>query len=230
MSLSNAIIQPTEKERRPLLSDQIRSVLADVIGSGELEPGTILEEQQIADKYGVSRTPVREALRQLQASGLVELNGRRMLVARITPTRTMEMFEVMAEIEAVCVRLATYRMTLMERGELTRIHESSLRAVERGDVDTYDTLNGEFHMTLYKAAHNSFLQEVALSARARLVALRRVQLRQKGRMFRSRSEHDGVMQAIAEGDAETASRRMRAHMLSAAAAFDAYITKRENAE
>ena len=221
MSLSNAIIQQTENERRPLLSDQIRSVLADVIGSGELEPGTVLEEQQIADKYGVSRTPVREALRQLQASGLVELNGRKMLVARITPTRTMEMFEVMAEIEAVCVRLATYRMTLMERGELTRIHESSLRAVERGDVDTYDTLNGEFHMALYKAA---------LSARARLVALRRVQLRQKGRMFRSRSEHDGVMQAIAEGDAETASRRMRAHMLSAAAAFDAYITKRENAE
>ncbi len=215
---------------RALLRDDVYGRLRDAIVDGTFAPGEQLKDGELAAWLGVSRTPVREALRQLQASGLVELNGRKMLVARITPTRTMEMFEVMAEIEAVCVRLATYRMTLKERGELTRIHESSLRAVERGDVDTYDTLNGEFHMALYKAAHNSFLQEVALSARARLVALRRVQLRQKGRMLRSRSEHDGVMQAIAEGDAETASRRMRAHMLSAAAAFDAYITKRENAE
>ena len=99
-------------ERRPTLSDQIRSALADAVSSGKLRAGTVLEEQQIADQFGVSRTPVREAIRQLQASGLVEAIGRRMVVARLTPTRIMEMFEAMAEIEAVCVRLATYRLTV----------------------------------------------------------------------------------------------------------------------
>src|ERR1700745_2354816 len=89
-----------------LLSDRIRNALTDDIASGVLAAGSALEEQQLADRFGASRTPVREALRQLVVSGLVEVRGRRgVVVARMTPERIMDMFETMAEIEALCVRL-----------------------------------------------------------------------------------------------------------------------------
>jgi len=214
-------------ERRPTLSDQVRSALADAVSSGELRAGTVLEEQQIADQYGVSRTPVREAIRQLQASGLVEAIGRRMVVARLTPTRIMEMFEAMAEIEAVCVRLATYRLTVLERSELIRLHEQTEALVEIDDVNQYDELNTAFHEALYYGTHNSFLIEQALSVRARLAAMRRMQLRKKGRLALSRGEHQDVIRAINEGDGETAARRMRAHMLNAASALASSLRDQE---
>ena len=86
-------------EDRAPLSDRIRNALADQIASGELAAGAALDEQQLADRFGVSRTPIREALRQLAANELVEIRPRRgVVVARMTPERIMEMFETMAEV------------------------------------------------------------------------------------------------------------------------------------
>lgn len=207
-----------------LLSDRIRNVLTDEIASGALAAGSALEEQQLADRFGASRTPVREALRQLAASGLVEVRARRgVVVARLTPERIMDMFEASAEIEAMCARLATYRMTPLERSELMQLHEASKAMVEAGDVDAYDAFNHEFHERIYRATHNAFLAEHVLNLRTRLSAFRRTQLRQGDRVRHSREEHEAVMQAIAEGDGETAARRMRAHMLNAATALSRYI-------
>jgi len=210
-----------------LLSDRIRNALTDEIASGALVAGSALEEQQLADRFGASRTPVREALRQLVVGGLVEVRGRRgLVVARMTPERIMDMFETSAEVEAMCVRLATYRMTPLERSDLIELHDSSLSMVEARDVDAYDAFNRQFHEGIYRATHNSFLAEQAQDVRSRLSAFRRTQLRQGDRIRRSRDEHDSIMQAIAEGDGETASRRMRAHMLNAAAALRRYIDDR----
>ncbi|HSX54065.1 MAG TPA: GntR family transcriptional regulator [Sphingomonas sp.] len=215
--------EAVEDDRRTLLSDRVRNALADAITAGELKPGSPLDEQSLADRHGVSRTPVREALLQLQASGLAETIGRRMVVAQVTTQRVMEMFEAMAEIEAVCVRLATYRMTPLERSNLLQIHDATEAAAANGRFDAYDQLNRDFHETLYRATHNGVLAEQALALRGRLAAFRRVQLRQHGRLDRSRAEHDDLIRAINEGDGETAARRMRAHMLTAARALDAYL-------
>jgi DNA-binding GntR family transcriptional regulator len=210
-----------------LLSDRIRNALTDEIASGALIAGSALEEQQLADRFGASRTPVREALRQLVVSGLVEVRGRRgLVVARMTPERIMDMFETSAEVEAMCVRLATYRMTPLERSDLIELHDSSLAMVEARDVDAYDAFNRQFHEGIYRATHNSFLAEQAQDVRSRLSAFRRTQLRQGDRIRRSREEHEAIMQAIAEGDGDTAARRMRAHMLNAAAALRRYIDDR----
>jgi DNA-binding GntR family transcriptional regulator len=210
-----------------LLSDRIRNALTDEIASGALAAGLALEEQQLADRFGASRTPVREALRQLAVSGLVEVRGRRgVVVARMTPERIMDMFETSAEVEAMCVRIATYRMTPLERSHLIELHEASLKMVEANDIDAYDAFNREFHECIYRATHNSFLAEQAQDVRSRLSAFRRTQLRQGERIHRSREEHEAVMQAIAEGDGDTAARRMRAHMLNAAAALQRYIADR----
>jgi DNA-binding GntR family transcriptional regulator len=213
-----------------LLSDRIRNALTDAISSGELAPGTLLDEQQLADRYGASRTPVREALRQLATSGMVEIRARRGVIVRhVTADEVMDMFETMAELEATCVRLATYRITPLERSRLLRIHEASEAAVESNDVDAYDALNREFHEAIYRAAHNDFLAEQAIGVRTRLNAFRRMQLRQERRLAKSRMEHDAVMRAIAEGNGDEAARRMRAHMLNAASALDSYIAHQDAA-
>jgi DNA-binding GntR family transcriptional regulator len=219
-----------DTEDTGLLSDRIRNALTDAISSGELAPGTTLDEQQLADRYGASRTPVREALRQLATSGMVEVRPRRGVIVRhVTADEVMDMFETMAELEAVCVRLATYRITPLERSRLLRIHEASQAAVEEDDVDAYDALNRDFHEAIYRAAHNGFLADQAIAVRTRLNAFRRMQLRQARRLASSRAEHDAVMQAIAEGNGEEAGRRMRAHMLNAASALDSYIAHQDRA-
>jgi DNA-binding GntR family transcriptional regulator len=219
-----------DTEDTGLLSDRIRNALTDAISSGELAPGTTLDEQQLADRYGASRTPVREALRQLATSGMVEVRPRRGVIVRhVTADEVMDMFETMAELEAVCVRLATYRITPLERSRLLRIHEASQAAVEQDDVDAYDALNRDFHEAIYRAAHNDFLADQAIAVRTRLNAFRRMQLRQARRLASSRAEHDAVMQAIAEGNGEEAGRRMRAHMLNAASALDSYIAHQDRA-
>ncbi|MDE1994127.1 MAG: GntR family transcriptional regulator [Rhizobiaceae bacterium] len=217
-------LEDEDEGDRGLLSDRIRNALTDEITGGALPAGAALDEQQLADRFGASRTPVREALRQLAVSGLVEMRARRgVVVARITPERIMEMFETVAEIEAMCVRLATYRMTPLERSHLIELHEASEALVSRGDFDAYDAFNRDFHDAIYHATHNGFLAEQAIAVRTRLNGFRRTQLRQSERLRRSRDEHEAIMQAIAEGDGEMASRRMRAHMLNAATALRRFI-------
>ncbi|UIY23229.1 GntR family transcriptional regulator [Rhizobium leguminosarum] len=223
--MENGFETEDDGDDRGLLSDRIRNALTDEIAAGRLAAGAALDEQQLADRFGASRTPVREALRQLAAGGLVELRARRGgVVARMTPERIMEMFETVAEIEAVCVRLATYRMTPLERSRLIELHELSEPIVEAGNFDACDdSFNRQFHETIYRATHNGFLAEQAIAIRNRLNAFRRTQLRQGERLSRSRDEHEAIMQAIAEGDGEMASRRMRAHMLNAATSLSRFI-------
>lgn len=211
-------------ERRSLLSDRIRDALTDEIAAGTLEAGTALDEQNLADRFSASRTPVREALRQLAFGGLVELRPRRgVVVTRMTPERIMDMFEATAEVEAMCARLATYRMTPIERSGLMDLHQGSGAMVEAGDYDAYDAFNREFHLQLYAATHNAIMAEQAAALRTRLSGFRRTQLRHGDRLRLSRAEHGEILSAMAEGDGEGAARRIRAHMLNAAGALNSYI-------
>jgi DNA-binding GntR family transcriptional regulator len=210
---------------RLLLSEQIRLALADEITSGTLKPGESLDEQQIATRFSASRTPVREALRELSVAGLVEVRPRRgAVVSRVTSERVMDMFEMTAEMEAMCVRLATYRMTPLERCHLQQMHEGSAEMVARGDFAAYDAFNWAFHQAIYRATHNEYMADQAVELRTRMAAFRRAQLRYAGRLERSRNEHEAIMIAIARGDGEEAARQMRAHLLNASSALEQYLT------
>lgn len=212
----------------PLLSERIRIALADEITAGALQSGQALDEQHIGDRFGASRTPVREAIRQLAAAGLVEMRPRRgAIVADFSAERIVEMFEMTAEIEAMCVRLAAWRMTPLERSRLARLHDESEAMVMRDDIDAYDRLNWEFHRTIYQGTHNSFIAEQALALRDRMAAFRRAQLRERGRPARSRGEHGAVLEAIMRGDGEEAARCMRAHMFNASVALERFSARRE---
>jgi DNA-binding GntR family transcriptional regulator len=213
-------------EEKGLLSDHIRLALADEIATGRLKPGTALDEQQIATRFGASRTPVREALRQLAVTGLVEIRPRRgVTVAMMTAERIMDMFETTAEMEAMCVRLATYRITPAERSHLQILHEASTAMVKAGDIDQYDDFNRRFHEAIYQSTHNQFMAEQAIGIRARLAAFRRTQLRHGNRIVQSHAEHGAILHAMARGDGEEAARCMRAHMLNASTALTGYIAE-----
>ncbi len=211
-----------------LLSERIRIALADEITEGALPPGSTLDEQQIADRFGASRTPVREAIRQLAAVGLAEMRPRRgAIVAGFTAERIVDMFEMNAEFEAMCVRLATYRMNPIERSRLAQLHDDSEAMVEAGDIDAYDALNHAFHQAIYDGTHNGFIAEQAGQLRERMAAFRRAQLRENGRPERSRHEHGDVLDAIMRGDGDEAARRMRAHMFNASIALERFTSGRK---
>jgi DNA-binding GntR family transcriptional regulator len=195
------------------ISDQLREKIEEQIATGALPPGSSLDEATLVEQHGVSRTPVREALIQLAAEGLIEIRPRRgAVVSTIGPTRLSEMFEVMAELEAMCARLAARRMTESERKALLAAHEACESAKLQEDPDAYFYCNELFHSAIYAGSHNSFLIDQAQQLQRRLRPYRRLQLRVRNRMGVSFTEHQSVVQAIIEGNTDAAALALRNHV------------------
>jgi DNA-binding GntR family transcriptional regulator len=150
--------------------EQMVRAIADMIVTGELLPGERLDELSLAARFEVSRTPVREALRELGAMNLVGREpNRSAVVMNVTQARLHSMFEAMAELEGICARLSASRMTVDERRGLDIEHRSSIQLVHSGSPEDYSAYNTEFHNRLYRGAHNDHLLELATQTRARLV-------------------------------------------------------------
>jgi DNA-binding GntR family transcriptional regulator len=184
-----------------------------MIAVGKLAPGQHLDETELANQFGVSRTPIRETLIQLASMGLVVIRPRRGVVAELGPQQLVEMFEVMSELEATCARLAARRMTPAEQQALLSAHGACKEARDAGDTDHYYALNEDFHQAIYAGSHNHFLIEQARSLYRRLRPYRRLQLRVRDRVSASYSEHDAVVEAIINGDGERAAHLMREHVM-----------------
>jgi DNA-binding GntR family transcriptional regulator len=191
------------------LSNQIE----DLVLSGELPPGSKLDEQALAQRFEVSRTPVREALRQLASGGLVELKPNRgAFVCELSPDQHEELFVAMSELEATCARLAAMSMTPTERRDLQRLHESMGELAMRGLADEFFAANNRLHSMIYRGSHNRFLEDAAAALRRRLDAHRRPQFREADRTDRSQGEHDAVVKAIVSGDPQRAHSAMLHHL------------------
>src|SRR5579863_9273271 len=194
-------------------AEELRLQLADEIVRGALPPGSALDETDIARRFNVSRTPVREALRQLAASGLVEARAHRgAVVAQPSIERLSGMFEAMAELEALCAGLAAERMTPAERHQLEAIHEELRVLSHAGDPDRFHQVNERFHSAIYAGSQNGHIAEITLATRKRVQPFRRAQFRNLGRLAQSHAEHDRVVQAILRGDRNGAANAMRAHI------------------
>ena len=195
-------------------SDQLREAIEEKIAIGEYAPGKRLDEAVLLAEFGVSRTPLREALIQLASLGLIELRPRRgAVVAEVSPKQLIEMFEVMGELEAMCSRLAARRITEAEQKELLAAHQACKAAAESDGPDAYYYANERFHFAIYSAAHNSFLAAQARQLHRKLRVYRRLQLRVRNRMASSFVEHEGVVAAILAGDGDVAAERIRQHVL-----------------
>jgi DNA-binding GntR family transcriptional regulator len=208
---------------RRTLAEELRLQLADEIVRGALSPGAALDEMELARRFHVSRTPVREAIRQLAASGLIEARAHRgAVVARPSEERLAGMFEAMGELEALCAGLAAERMIGGERRALEAAHEQMRALIHVGDPQRFHEINEAFHSAIYAGAHNSYLAEITVATRARVQPFRRAQFRTLGRLAKSHVEHDRVVVAILRGDRERAEAAMRAHIFTVREAYEAY--------
>ena len=197
----------------PKRGTDLAQILEAEIAAGLIAPGSRMEEAALAERFGVSRTPVREALRFLGASGLVELRPHKgAIVADLGIEQLLEMFETMAELESICGRLAARRMSGEERLSLSEQHRRCEDARATGDADHYYEANAEFHEIIYSGTHNRFLVEEVRRLSRRLAPYRRLQLRSAGRMGDSLAEHEAITEAIIAGDGESAADRLRAHV------------------
>ena len=194
-------------------AEELRLQLADEIVRGVLPPGTSLDETDLAQRFNVSRTPVREALRQLTASGLVDSRAHRgAVVAQPSIDRLTGMFEAMAELEALCAGLAAERMSAVERHALEAIHEELRVLSYAGNPDRFHEVNERFHNAIYAGSQNGYIAEMTLATRVRVQPFRRAQFRNLGRLAKSHAEHDRVVVAIMRGDRVGAAAAMRAHI------------------
>ncbi|TKT76730.1 GntR family transcriptional regulator [Aquamicrobium sp. LC103] len=202
----------------------VRDAIEQDIVTGHHVPGDRLDEVKLATRYGVSRTPVREAINQLSAMGLVEIAPHRgAFVTRRNIGELVEMFEVASELEAMCVRLASRRIQPDQLEELEDAQAACIRAEEEGAPDDYYYANERFHQLIYEASGNSFLAGQAFALQRMLKPYRRLQLRVPGRIGRSRAEHGAVLEAIRNRDATAAQHAMRAHVVIQGESFGDFL-------
>lgn len=196
------------------LSDEIFDALVKDILSGVIAPGARLDEPSICKKFGVSRTPIREALRRLSGTGLVEMAPRKgVTVARIDAQQLNDMYEALAEFEGLCARLGAVRMTPLEKKRLEVVNENRRKRIADGEKDLAG-LNNEFHELIYQGARNPSIASVTRNFRQRLAPFRALQF-VPGQMEYSFHEHDDIVVAISNSDGERAYRLMRDHVTGA---------------
>lgn len=209
---------PSKSAPRELHSTSIAAQLEAEIVEGTIKAGEKLDEQTLTKRFGVSRTPIREALHELVARSLAErVPYRGVLVIDITKERIEEMFEAMGEIEALCGRFAAERMTVSERIELEALHRRMSELAASGDATAYEATNSEFHQLIFQASHNADLIELANTLRLKLAPFRKSQLKSHDRMKRSNVEHEAIVSALLDRESKRAEKALRRHLVSAAA-------------
>jgi DNA-binding GntR family transcriptional regulator len=210
----------------PALYEQVAELLRTRIYAHELAPGAWIDEQSLADEFGISRTPMREALKVLASEGLVELRPRRgCYVAELSERDLDEIFPVLALLEGRVAQEATHRAASADFSRLERIHADLERHAAAHDTDRFFEANQAFHGALQELAGNRWLSQLIDDTRKFLKLTRRDSLRLDGRIQASLAEHRDILAAIRAKDAALAARRMHDHILSGRAALARLLTQ-----
>lgn len=216
---------PARSGSSETLKDEIVRLIEEEIISGALPPGTHLDEVQLSQRFGLSRTPLREALAQLRSSGLVEGRARTgTFVTRLGIKSILECLAMTAEIEAIAADWAARRMSADEIDALMELHEGCTTAKLSGDPDAYFQANRRFHAAIYAGAHNRYVAMTADFLFLKAAPYRRLQLRQPGRIASSLDEHGEIVSAIAARDGATARRVIHDHILIQGDRFMEFIS------
>lgn len=197
------------------IQGRVIAAMRDRIINGHAEPGSALSELALADEFGVSRTPVREALKQLQTEGLVEIRPRvGTFVTSPSRREITELFEIKELLEGAAARLLAQRGNVPEVEQLRDNVDQADRAVRRDDRLRYAELVHEFHDLLIQGADNQKLEAHYRTLMNQLAYARLVQtsLARPGRALESDQEHHRVLELILEKDGDSAERLMRQHV------------------
>lgn len=194
-------------------SDEIKKALEAEIAGGEHPPGARLEEESLARRFGVSRTPIREALIMLSASGMIELRPHRgAIVPPLGRERLVSMFEILAELEGICGSIAAHRITPSELTALREQQHLCVEAAQSGEAERYHFENTRFHAILYEGCHNQFLVEEIKRLRRRLQPYSLVRMRIMGHIDKSIMDHYAIIEALRKGDAARARDLLKTHI------------------
>lgn len=225
---------PQATEERRALVDKLAAQLQARVLDGDLLPGTRLRQEALAEEFGVSRTPIREALRKLQASGLVELRPNRgALVRGLTPREIRDAYAVRAELEGLAAEVAALRI---QQTQIERLHRAqaqfreSLRRMTNGtrngrrrlserDIEGWGAANDEFHQVIQEAAGNEVLVATLRHLhRSFPRGLSRLVLRENTSLLAANvAEHETILEAIERNDSEMARALMQQHVIRAGA-------------
>jgi DNA-binding GntR family transcriptional regulator len=208
-------------DQRPLyleVADRVR----DLIYRQQLRPGDSIDETDLCEQLGISRTPLREALKVLHAENLVELVSRKgCRVRQLEEDELMELFPVMASLEGLCANMATQKLKSSDLKMLEKLHAKLEIYAEQGNVDRYYEFNREFHRAIQDLAGNRWLHRISEELRNVLGLARHRQLTKPGRLQESLQEHRQIMEALRVGDAEAAAAAMHFHLCSQQKALSA---------
>lgn len=194
------------------LASRIEIQLAEDIIGNKIEPGTRLDERSLAESLGVSRTPVREALRRLASRGLVHLEPMRgAVVSSIGLKEVADLLNADSELEALCARISAESMSPMEKSELEYVFNQTKDKAATGDLEGYLEANAEFHRLIVEGSHNAVLTRMVIDVRERLAPFRRYHPADTERFSKSIDAHETIVRYIIEGNSEKAYLAMRMH-------------------
>ncbi|HHY40443.1 MAG TPA: GntR family transcriptional regulator [Syntrophaceticus sp.] len=192
---------PVKLDSYKPLREVVFETLREAIITGVLRPGERLMESQLAEELGVSRTPVREAIRKLELEGFVVMVPRKgAYVAGISLKDIADVFEVRAALESLATELAAERITEDELEELERILVKMSEIIEKGEIEQLVECDKKFHDTLYRASRNRRLMQILSNLQDEVQRFRSVSLAYPGRMRTALEEHRKVVEALAERD------------------------------
>jgi len=212
----------TDKKSR---STEIKSTIQREIETGELRPGEALDERMLAERFGVSRTPVREALQQLVVQNLVRIVPRvGVYVSRLSITQLRESLELLGELEAIAAKLAARRMDEDQRKRVRSAQEQCVQAHVEDDAKLFAKANNDFHEVVYEGSHNEYLIH-------QIQAIRRLMQRYRPRIFETASrrqrildDHQLLLDAILRGDEASAHDAMLNHAPVGTTGFSEFLS------
>ena len=186
------------------------SLILSAIDNGIYRPGDRLVESELAERFGVSRTPVREALQRLETQSMLKRDGRSLIVATLDHNQLAELYTVRAELEALAARLAARHATPEEVRVLAGMVEDD-RAI-LGDPQALARANRRFHHQIHLASHNRYLVQQLDLVHRTMALMARTSLAAEGRGETALAEHARIVEAIAAGDGAAADRALRQHI------------------
>ena len=206
-------LAPIKLDNYQPLREVVCETLRDAIRKGVLKPGERLMEIQLAEELGVSRTPVREAIRKLELEGYVIMMPRRgTYVANLSIRDVNEVFEIRTSLDSLASGLAAERITEEELERMQRLLVHIGEYIEANDMEKIVAADTEFHDILYQASRNTRLVGIIVNLRDQMTRFRSMSMAFPGRLQETLAEHRRIVDAIAQGDVKEAQLAAEDHM------------------
>ena len=189
------------------------SLILSAIDNGTYRPGDRLVESELAERFGVSRTPVREALQRLETQSMLTRDGRSLIVATLDHNQLAELYTVRTELEALAARLAARHATREEVRVLGQMVADDRKVID--DPQALSRANRRFHHQIHLASHNRYLVQQLDIVHRTMALMARTSLAAEGRGEKALAEHQAIVDAIASGKADAAEAALREHISTA---------------